>query len=194
MPIKAPLPGGQHARTKQHLLCKTKPISEALLMNVTSALTSTYEEKPPLKAPKNKANSKPISSPATHRSAAPANPAVRCASQTQYVTVPRLLRLSRRSTLYLHPDPVLSDNPSGRKTPPPKQQPEAPFSPLSQLLSIAGTLRLQTVISLRFPGFIALYYEICARKQLPGALPCRNCLPGKNLFSDLPSQPNRWVQ
>jgi len=29
-------------------------------MTVTSALTSTYEEKPPLEAPKNKANSKPI--------------------------------------------------------------------------------------------------------------------------------------
>jgi len=49
-----------YARTKQHLLCKTKPISEALLMTVTSATTSTYEEKPPLEAPKNKANSKPI--------------------------------------------------------------------------------------------------------------------------------------
>ena len=45
-----------YARTKQHLLCKTKPISEALIMNLTSALTSTYEEKPPLEAPKNKAN------------------------------------------------------------------------------------------------------------------------------------------
>jgi len=49
-----------YARTKQHLLCKTKPISKGLLMSVTSALTSTYEEKPPLEAPKNKANSKPI--------------------------------------------------------------------------------------------------------------------------------------
>jgi len=48
------------ARTKQHLLCKTKPISKALPMNLTSALTSTYEHKPPLEAPKNKANSKPI--------------------------------------------------------------------------------------------------------------------------------------
>jgi len=48
------------ARTKQHLLCKTKPISEALLMNLTSATTSTYEEKPPIRPPKNKANSKPI--------------------------------------------------------------------------------------------------------------------------------------
>jgi len=28
-------------------------------MTVTSALTSTYEEKPPLEAPKNKANSNP---------------------------------------------------------------------------------------------------------------------------------------
>jgi len=50
-----------NARTKQHLLCKTKPISEPLLMNLTSALTSTYEEKPPLGAPKNKANFKPSS-------------------------------------------------------------------------------------------------------------------------------------
>jgi hypothetical protein len=49
-----------NARTKQHLLCKTKPISKPLLMNLTSALTSTYEEKPPPDAPKNKANSKPI--------------------------------------------------------------------------------------------------------------------------------------
>jgi len=49
-----------YARTKQHLLCKTKPISKGLLMNLTSALTSTYEEKPPPEAPKNKANSKPI--------------------------------------------------------------------------------------------------------------------------------------
>jgi len=48
------------ARTKQHLLCKTKPICQPLLMNLTSATTSTYEEKPPLEAPKNKANSKPI--------------------------------------------------------------------------------------------------------------------------------------
>jgi len=46
-----------NARTKQHLLCKTKPISKALLMTVTSALTSTYEEKPPPEPPKNKANS-----------------------------------------------------------------------------------------------------------------------------------------
>ena len=141
-------------------------------MSVTSALTSTYEEKPPLKAPKNKANSKPISSPATHRSAAPVNPAVRCVSQTRHVTVPRLLRLSRRSTLYLRPDPVLSDNPSGRKTPPPKRQPEAPFSPLLQLLSIAETVRLQVVISFHFRGFTALYYEICVRKQLPIVLSC----------------------
>jgi len=29
-------------------------------MSVTSAITSSYEEKPPLEAPKNKANSKPI--------------------------------------------------------------------------------------------------------------------------------------
>ena len=60
--LLAPTPraGGQTARTKQHLLCKTKPISEGILMSVTSALTSTYEEKPPLEAPKNKANSKPI--------------------------------------------------------------------------------------------------------------------------------------
>jgi hypothetical protein len=29
-------------------------------MNLTSALTRAYEEKPPLEAPKNKANSKPI--------------------------------------------------------------------------------------------------------------------------------------
>jgi len=49
-----------NARTKQHLLCKTKPISKALPMNLTSAITSPYEEKPPLGAPKNKANSKPI--------------------------------------------------------------------------------------------------------------------------------------
>jgi len=49
-----------YARTKQHLLCKTKPISKGLLMSVTSAITSTYEEKPPPEAPKNKANSKPI--------------------------------------------------------------------------------------------------------------------------------------
>jgi len=49
-----------NARTKQYLLCKTKPISEGLLTTVTSALTSTYEHKPPLEAPKNKANSKPI--------------------------------------------------------------------------------------------------------------------------------------
>jgi len=48
------------ARTKQYLLCKTKPISGDLLMTVTSALTSTYEHKPPLGLPKNKANSKPI--------------------------------------------------------------------------------------------------------------------------------------
>ncbi len=45
-----------NARTKQYLLCKTKPISQPLLMNLTSALTSTYEHKPPLEAPKNKAN------------------------------------------------------------------------------------------------------------------------------------------
>ena|GEM_PF-1255384 len=51
---------GVYARTKQYLLCKTKPISEGLKMNLTSATTSTYEEKPPLEAPKNKANSKPI--------------------------------------------------------------------------------------------------------------------------------------
>ena len=51
------------ARTKQYLLCKTKPISKGLLMTVTSAITSTYEEKPPPEAPKNKANSKPISNP-----------------------------------------------------------------------------------------------------------------------------------
>jgi len=49
-----------NARAKQHLLCKTKPISKGLLMTVTSALTSTYEEKPPRRPPKNKANSKPI--------------------------------------------------------------------------------------------------------------------------------------
>jgi len=49
-----------YARTKQHLLCKTKPISGGLLMTVTSAITSTYEEKPPLRPQKNKANSKPI--------------------------------------------------------------------------------------------------------------------------------------
>jgi len=48
------------ARTKQHLLCKTKPISQPLLMNLTSVLTRPYEHKPPLEAPKNKANSKPI--------------------------------------------------------------------------------------------------------------------------------------
>jgi len=60
VPIRHLWPGflryRQLARTKQHLLCKTKPISEALLMTVTSAITSTYEEKPPLEAPKNKAN------------------------------------------------------------------------------------------------------------------------------------------
>ena len=44
------------ARTKQHLLCKTKPICQPLSMNLTSAITSTYEHKPPLEAPKNKAN------------------------------------------------------------------------------------------------------------------------------------------
>jgi len=49
-----------NARTKQYLLCKTKPISQPLLMNLTSALTSTYEEKPLPEAPKNKANSKPV--------------------------------------------------------------------------------------------------------------------------------------
>jgi len=49
-----------YARTKQYLLCKTKPISKGLLMTVTSALTSTYEHKSPLEPPKNKANSKPI--------------------------------------------------------------------------------------------------------------------------------------
>jgi len=49
-----------NARTKQYLLCKTKPISQPLLMSVTSAITSTYEHKPPLRPPKNKANSKPI--------------------------------------------------------------------------------------------------------------------------------------
>jgi len=47
----------EHARTKQYLLCKTKPIYQPLLMNLTSALTSTYDKKPPLEAPKNKANS-----------------------------------------------------------------------------------------------------------------------------------------
>ena len=36
-------------------------------MSVTLAITSTYEDKPPLEAPKNKANSKPISNPAIHR-------------------------------------------------------------------------------------------------------------------------------
>jgi len=51
---------GVFARTKQYLLCKTKPISEGPIMTVTSAITSTYEEKPPLEAQKNKANSKPI--------------------------------------------------------------------------------------------------------------------------------------
>jgi hypothetical protein len=51
------------ARTKQHLLCKTKPISGGLLMTVTSAITSTYEHKPPIRAPKNKANFKPSHSP-----------------------------------------------------------------------------------------------------------------------------------
>jgi len=60
VPIRHLWPGflryRQTARTKQHLLCKTKPICQPLLMNVTSALTSTYEEKPPLEAPKNKAN------------------------------------------------------------------------------------------------------------------------------------------
>ena len=45
---------------RSYLLCKTKPISQPLLMTVTSATTSTYEHKPPLEAPKNKANSKPI--------------------------------------------------------------------------------------------------------------------------------------
>jgi len=45
-----------NARTKQYLLCKTKPISKGLIITVTSALTSTYEEKPPLRPPKNKAN------------------------------------------------------------------------------------------------------------------------------------------
>gem|GEM_PF-1000718 len=64
VPIRHLWPGflryRQPARTKQHLLCKTKPISQPLLTTVTSALTSTYEEKPPLEAPKNKANSKPI--------------------------------------------------------------------------------------------------------------------------------------
>ena len=34
-----------NARTKQHLLCKTKPISKGLLTTVTSALTSTYDKK-----------------------------------------------------------------------------------------------------------------------------------------------------
>jgi len=34
-------------------------------MSVTSAITSTYEEKPPLEAPKNKANPNPISNPQT---------------------------------------------------------------------------------------------------------------------------------
>jgi len=41
-----------NARTKQYLLCKTKPISGGLLMSVTSAITSTYEQKSPLRAPK----------------------------------------------------------------------------------------------------------------------------------------------
>jgi len=60
---KAPLAGFLRyrppARTKQYLLCKTKPISGGIIMTVTSATTSTYEEKPPLEAPKNKANFKP---------------------------------------------------------------------------------------------------------------------------------------
>jgi len=63
VPIRHLWPGflryRQPARTKQDLLCKTKPISGGLIMTVTSALTSTYEEKPPPEAPKNKANSKP---------------------------------------------------------------------------------------------------------------------------------------
>jgi len=49
-----------NARTKQYLLCKTKPICQGLLMTVTSAITRLYDKKPPLEAPKNKANSKPI--------------------------------------------------------------------------------------------------------------------------------------
>jgi len=36
-------------------------------MTVTSAITRPYEDKPPLDPPKNKANSNPISNPATHR-------------------------------------------------------------------------------------------------------------------------------
>jgi len=62
VPIRHLWPGflryRQPARTKQYLLCKTKPISQPPLMNLTSALTSTYEHKPPLEAPKNKANFK----------------------------------------------------------------------------------------------------------------------------------------
>jgi len=46
---------------------KTKPISKGVKTTITSALTRLYEEKPPPEAPKNKANSKPISSPATRR-------------------------------------------------------------------------------------------------------------------------------
>ena len=53
------------ARTKQHLLCKTKPISQGLIMTVTSAITRLYEEKSPIEAPKNKANFK------AHRLTAP---------------------------------------------------------------------------------------------------------------------------
>jgi len=68
VPIRHLWPGflrqRQPARTKQYLLCKTKPISQTLPMNLTSALTSTYENKPPPEAPKNKANSNPISNQA----------------------------------------------------------------------------------------------------------------------------------
>jgi len=73
VPIRHLWPGflryTQPARTKQHLLCKTKPISEALIMNLTSAITSTYEHKSPLRAPKNKANSHKSQKPAQTKSA-----------------------------------------------------------------------------------------------------------------------------
>jgi len=67
VPIRHLWPGflryRQPARTKQHLLCKTKPICQPLLMNLTSALTSTYEHKSPLEAPKNKANQTQFQTP-----------------------------------------------------------------------------------------------------------------------------------
>ena len=63
---KAP-PLQVYARTNQHLLCKTKPISRGIIMTVTSALTSTYDKKTTPASTKKqsqfKPNFKPTSSP-----------------------------------------------------------------------------------------------------------------------------------